>query len=98
MEVKTGAIKAIANLGKYEDGWSESFNWGIGTTYEPGSTYKLASIMALMEDGYVDLEDLVEIDSGKYQFYEETMEDSGRESFVTDTTTIRLCPLKYLLM
>ena len=89
MEVKTGAVKAICNLEKFEGSWSERFNYAIGANYEPGSTYKLASIMALMEDGYVDLDDLVEIDSGKHQFYEDVMEDSGRESFVLDTTTIR---------
>lgn len=91
MEVQTGAIKAIVNLEKFDNNWSERYNWAIGARakYEPGSTYKLATIMALMEDGFVDLEDLVEIDSGKYQFYEEVMEDSGKESFITDTTTIR---------
>jgi cell division protein FtsI (penicillin-binding protein 3) len=89
MEVKTGAIKAIANLTKHKDDWRERLNNGIGRSYEPGSTYKLASIMTLLEDGYVELEDLIEIDSGKYQFYEDVMEDSGKESFVTDTTTVR---------
>ncbi|MEM1119913.1 MAG: penicillin-binding protein [Bacteroidota bacterium] len=94
MEVRTGAIKAISNLEAFEtknDGmvWRERYNHAIGSRYEPGSTYKLASIMALLEDGYIELDDLIEIDSGKYQFYEELMEDSGRESFVTDTTTIQ---------
>jgi len=94
MEVKTGAIKAIANLQEYETSkktidWGELYNNAVGSRYEPGSTYKLASIMALLEDGYIELDDLIEIDSGKYQFYEEVMEDSGKESFVTDTTTIQ---------
>ena len=66
MEVKTGAIKAITNLkkDKDKDAWGEVYNNAIGTRYEPGSTYKLASIMALLEDGYVELEDIVELDQG----------------------------------
>ena len=93
MEVKTGAIKAISNLqeetSKKTIDWGEIYNNAVGARYEPGSTYKLASIMALLEDGYIELDDLIEIDSGKYQFYEEVMEDSGKESFTTDTTTIQ---------
>jgi len=91
MEVKTGAIKAITNLEKDKDKeeWGERLNYAIGRRYEPGSTYKLASIMALLEDGYVELEDIVELDSGQYQFYEELMVDSGKESFTTDSTTVR---------
>jgi len=90
MEVKTGAIKALANLQKNDrGGYGELFNFGVGELYEPGSTFKLASIMALLEDGYIELDNLIEIDSGRYEFYEETLLDSGKESFVSDTVSIR---------
>ena len=90
MEVKTGAIKAIANLQKNDrGGFGELYNFGIGTLYEPGSTYKLASIMALLEDGHIELDHLIEIDSGRYEFYDEVLVDSGKESFVSDTISIR---------
>ena len=91
MEVNTGAIKAITNLEKAKDkeAWGEVYNHAIAKRYEPGSTYKLASMMALLEDGYVELDDIVELDSGQYQFYEELMVDSGKESFKTDSTTVR---------
>ncbi|TGE25325.1 PASTA domain-containing protein [Hymenobacter aquaticus] len=53
MEVQTGEIKAVANLGKVADGvYREDYNYAIadqGRT-EPGSTFKLASMMALLED------------------------------------------------
>lgn len=91
MEVKTGEIKAIANLekNKDKDKWGETYNHAIASLYEPGSTYKLASIMALLEDGHIELNDIVELDSGKYEFYDELLVDSGKESETTDSTTIQ---------
>ena len=90
MDVKTGAIKALANLQKNDrGGYGELFNFGVGELYEPGSTFKLASIMALLEDGHIELDNLIEIDSGEYEFYDETLVDSGKESFVSDTISIR---------
>lgn len=89
MEVETGAIKAISNIGKTEKGWFEIYNYAVGAATEPGSTYKLASILALLEDGYVDLEDSISIENGKTMFYEEEMVDATKASFKMDTTTIR---------
>lgn len=90
MEVETGAIRGIANIGKTRiGGWFETYNYGVGYATEPGSTFKLASIMALMEDGVIDLEDTIQINYGKWQFYEEEMVDATRESFKTDSITIR---------
>jgi len=91
MEVKTGAIKAIANLEKYKEKqkWGEIYNHAVASLYEPGSTYKLASIMALLEDGHIELDDIIELDSGRYEFYDELLIDSGKESYETDSTTIQ---------
>jgi len=50
MEVKTGKIKAIANLGRQPDGtYSEDLNYAI-TRSEPGSTFKLITMLAGLED------------------------------------------------
>ncbi len=89
MDVKTGGIKAMANIGKTESGYFEIYNYGVGAATEPGSTYKLATIMALLEDGHINLDDSLDIEKGKHLFYEEEMLDSSPESFKTDTTTIR---------
>src|SRR4051812_5251844 len=52
MEVKTGRIKAIANLGLIQDSaYGETFNYAVGEATEPGSTFKLATVASLMEDG-----------------------------------------------
>jgi len=75
MDVKTGFIKAIASLSKANDGnYYESFNHAIGTKEVPGSTFKLASLMALLEDGKVKISDKVNA-SGEYHFYSNVMKD-----------------------
>ena len=76
MEVETGFIKAIANLTKADDGnYYELYNHAVGTKTEPGSTFKLASLMALLEDGKADVTDIVGA-YGKYNFYDATLHDS----------------------
>jgi cell division protein FtsI (penicillin-binding protein 3) len=77
MEVKTGEIKAIANLSRKDSGqYAENYNNAIGSSMEPGSTFKLASLMAAMEDGYIDLDDKVDLENGTFRFYDRIMRDS----------------------
>ncbi|RDC62238.1 penicillin-binding protein [Adhaeribacter pallidiroseus] len=71
MEVKTGAIKAIANLGKAGEGvYVENYNYAVGDhgRTEPGSTFKLASMMALFEDTDLTPEDTVDTGHGRQVF------------------------------
>lgn len=82
MEVATGEIKAIANLQMNKDSsYSESYNFVIGATTEPGSTFKLASLMAAFEDGYLNLEDMVDTEDGTTKFYDATMRDSHKGGY-----------------
>ncbi len=66
MEVKTGQVKAIANLTKDEKtgNYKEEYNNAIGTSIEPGSTFKLPSMISLFEDGLDNLQDTVDIGKG----------------------------------
>lgn len=66
MEVKTGEIKAIANLGMTKDGYAERDNYALGYRgcYEPGSTFKLVSLMVALEDGVVDTSDVYDTGNG----------------------------------
>lgn len=89
MEVKTGAIRAMANLGRTDEGWWETYNYAVGTAIEPGSTFKSASVMALLEDGFVDLDDSIRIYKGRAQFYEDVMEDASPYSPKLDTIRMR---------
>jgi cell division protein FtsI (penicillin-binding protein 3) len=77
MEVKTGEIKAISNLSRTKSGkYWELYNYAVGESTEPGSTFKLASLIAAMEDNYVDLDDSVETGNGIFKFYDQKMYDS----------------------
>ncbi len=66
MEVSTGEIKAIANLGKSREGYLEKDNYALGYRgcYEPGSTFKLVSLMVALEDGVVDTSDVFDTGNG----------------------------------
>jgi cell division protein FtsI (penicillin-binding protein 3) len=86
MEVSTGDIKAIANLKRAENGkYYESYNYVIGEASEPGSTLKLATMIALLEDGMVKLDDKVETGNGEMRFFNHTLTDSKKGGHGTIT-------------
>ncbi|HUW93581.1 MAG TPA: penicillin-binding protein [Bacteroidales bacterium] len=86
MEVRTGDIKAIANLEKGSDGaYHETYNYAVGESTEPGSTFKLMSIMAALEDGVVDLDDLVETGDGTVKYYDKVIRDHDEKGLGTIT-------------
>lgn len=81
MEVKTGDIKAIANLSRTDGGmYREDMNYAIGDAGEPGSVMKAATMIALLEDGFVEPEDTVDLGgTGVYKFYDRQMTDSDNK-------------------
>jgi cell division protein FtsI (penicillin-binding protein 3) len=84
METATGKIKAIANLGKQEDGsYLEDLNYGIGKTTEPGSVFKLATLISLLEDGYVDIDTKVNCEGGRKIFYGLKISDAHLGTYET---------------
>ena len=80
-ETSTGFIRAIANLTRHErpngdiQYW-EDFNHAIGTAVEPGSTFKLASLMACMEAG-MSPTDTIDTQNGEIKFHGKRMRDSN---------------------
>jgi cell division protein FtsI (penicillin-binding protein 3) len=77
MEVKTGDVKAIANLERVGEGeYRETYNFAIGESVEPGSTFKLPVLIAGLEDGAWSLTDTVDTDHGKVRFYDKVIKDS----------------------
>ena len=78
MEVKTGEIKAISNLGRNKKGkYFESYNYAVGThgLREPGSTFKLVTMLALLEETNIQLDDSIDTGSGKLRIYDSEVSD-----------------------
>jgi cell division protein FtsI (penicillin-binding protein 3) len=76
MEVETGEVKAISNLSTDgHGGFSEKFNFATGGLFEPGSTFKLATMIALLEDSPVELTDSIDVGNGEFTFYNRTVRD-----------------------
>ena len=70
MEVGTGAIKAIVNLGRTKEGkYFEKLNYAVGEAHEPGSTFKLMGMIAALEDKVIDENTLIDTGNGKLTFY-----------------------------
>lgn len=77
MDVKTGFVRAVSNLQLASDGeYYELYNHAIGTKEVPGSTFKLAVLMAALEDKKISLDDTVNA-VGEYQFYDLKLKDSN---------------------
>jgi cell division protein FtsI (penicillin-binding protein 3) len=91
MDVETGAIRAMANLGKNTSGtdYFEMYNYSIAMATEPGSTFKLATMMALLDDGKVTLDSEIDIENGVKEFYDRTIEDSNPLSRKWRVITVR---------
>jgi cell division protein FtsI (penicillin-binding protein 3) len=77
METKTGHIKAISNLGRATEGaYSETTNYAIAESHEPGSTYKLADLMTLLEDKKVDTSAVYNTNGGVVTYFGNRVVDS----------------------
>ncbi len=82
MEVKTGEIKAIANLGRNREGkYYERLNYAVGESHEPGSTFKLMSMMVALEDKVIDTATIIDTEKGKYKVYDRTVRDTHRGGY-----------------
>jgi len=76
MEVKTGDIKAITNMGRIREGvWGETKNYAVSDMSEPGSTFKVASMMVALDDSLVRPKDPVDVGKGVFQYAGLTLKD-----------------------
>ena len=82
METKTGEIKAMANLGRTDDGkYYEKRNYAVWESHEPGSTFKLMAMVAALEDKVVDTADVVDTEDGTVKYYDRVVRDSHRGGY-----------------
>lgn len=87
MEVSTGEIKAISNLTRSEKNkdYREVLNYAVQGLSDPGSTFKLASMIALLEDSQIKLTDSIVTGKGAFKFYNSTMNDHKPGGYGTIT-------------
>ena len=77
METKTGEIKAISNLGVTKNGkYYEALNYAIGEKHEPGSTFKLMSMVVALEDKVIDSGTVIDTQNGKWKVGKRIVRDS----------------------
>ncbi len=92
MEVKTGRILAIANLTRKDtasEKYEEMYNYALGESMEPGSTFKLFSLLVAMEDGLVSPNDTVNLEGGKHIYYDRVMKDAEHNDEENSTVNIQ---------
>jgi cell division protein FtsI (penicillin-binding protein 3) len=76
MEVQTGEVKAISNLSSDGNGgFYEKFNFATGMLFEPGSTFKLVTMISLLEETNMELTDSIDTGNGEFTFYNKTVRD-----------------------
>lgn len=77
METKTGHVKAISNLGRAEDGsYYETVNYAVTESHEPGSTFKLVDMIALLDDNKIDSSKVYDTQGGIITYYGRKVRDS----------------------
>ena len=82
METKSGEVKAIANLGRTKNGkYYEKLNYAVGESHEPGSTFKLMTMVAALEDKVIDSSYVVDTENGILTFYGRSVRDSRRGGY-----------------
>ncbi|MDH5474081.1 MAG: transpeptidase family protein [Cyclobacteriaceae bacterium] len=86
MEVATGEIKAMSSLSRNKNGsYFERYNYAVGRQglTEPGSTFKLATMIALLEETNINLSDSIDTGNGEYKFYDNTVRDHHEGGYGT---------------
>ncbi|WP_300569966.1 penicillin-binding protein [Flavobacterium sp.] len=77
METKTGEVKAISNLGRADDGsYYETINYAVAESHEPGSTFKLIDLIALLDDNKIDTSKVYDSNGGEVSYYGRKVRDS----------------------
>ncbi|MEI7487751.1 MAG: penicillin-binding transpeptidase domain-containing protein [Chryseobacterium sp.] len=76
MEVQTGKVRALVNLRRTEDGdYEDSYNYALKDNIEPGSTFKTISLLAAMDDGFIDENTTVNVGNGVWVYAKQRISD-----------------------
>ncbi|MDR6159323.1 MULTISPECIES: penicillin-binding transpeptidase domain-containing protein [Chryseobacterium] len=76
MEVETGKVRAMVNLRRNDDGdYVDSYNYALKDNIEPGSTFKTISLLAAMDDGFIDENTTVDVGNGIWVYAKQRISD-----------------------
>ncbi|WP_185246460.1 penicillin-binding transpeptidase domain-containing protein [Chryseobacterium bernardetii] len=76
MEVETGKVRALVNLRRTESGdYEDSYNYALKDNIEPGSTFKTISLLAAMDDGFIDENSTVNVGNGVWTYAKQRISD-----------------------
>lgn len=76
MEVQTGKVRALVNLRQNEKGeYVDSYNYALKDNIEPGSTFKTISLLAAMDDGFIDENTTVDVGNGVWVYARQRISD-----------------------
>jgi cell division protein FtsI (penicillin-binding protein 3) len=82
METSTGQVKAISNLGRGKDGtYYETTNYAVAESHEPGSTFKLVDLMAILEDKVADTSTVFDSKGGEIRYSGKAVRDSHKGGY-----------------
>lgn len=82
METQTGQVKAISNLGRDKDGsYYETTNYAYTESHEPGSTFKLVDLMAILEDKVADTSTVYDSKGGEIRYSGKVVRDSHKGGY-----------------
>ncbi|WP_312078706.1 penicillin-binding transpeptidase domain-containing protein [Chryseobacterium sp.] len=76
MEVETGKVRAMVNLRRDDEGnYIDAYNYAIKDNIEPGSTFKVVSLLAAMDDGFIDENTTVNVGNGIWVYAKQRITD-----------------------
>ncbi|SDZ93672.1 cell division protein FtsI (penicillin-binding protein 3) [Flavobacterium gillisiae] len=82
METETGKVRAISNLGRANDGtYYETTNYAVAESHEPGSTFKLVDLMAILEDKVADTSTVYDTNGGEIRYSGKAVRDSHKGGY-----------------
>lgn len=89
MEVQTGDIKAISSMRRQPDGsYMETAPDAVSNLYEPGSVFKPMSFLVAFDDGYLHMNDIVDVQNGVKNMYGSVMRDANWRSGGSGVVTV----------
>lgn len=77
METQTGKVRAMVNLRRTEPGmYVDAYNYALKDAIEPGSTFKTVSLLAAMDDGFINENTKINVGGISWEYGGQKITDS----------------------